>query len=286
MNQQFKTEENIIEMNNGCICCTVRGDLIAGLKKLLKNAQKKSQPLDGVIIETTGLADPAPVAQTFFADDFVQQKLALDGILTVVDAKHIIGHLDEEKPDGVENEAVEQIAFADRILLNKCDLVTEEADLDEVEKRIRAINEKVEIRRCVKSEVDFDFILGIKAFSLDTVMEMDGSFLDNNTDHMHDDRVGSVGIAVAGEVDQTKLNDWLGWLLREKGADIFRTKGVLAVAGMPNKFVFQAVHMSFSGAPQKPWSDGEERTCKLTFIGRNLQRDELLSGFQACLVAG
>merc|ERR1711862_193476 len=138
MNQQFKTEENIIEMNNGCICCTVRGDLIAGLKKLLKNAQKKSQPLDGVIIETTGLADPAPVAQTFFADDFVQQKMSLDGILTVVDAKHIIQHLDEEKPEGVENESVDQVAFADRILLNKCDLVDSEEDLAEVEKRIRA----------------------------------------------------------------------------------------------------------------------------------------------------
>merc|ERR1719174_105771 len=161
MNPSFKTEENIVEMNNGCICCTVRGDLIAGLKKLVKNAQKKSQPLDGIIIETTGLADPAPVAQTFFADDFVQQKLALDGILTVVDAKHLIQHLDEEKAEGVENVAVEQVAFADRILLNKCDLV-EEAALEEVEKRIRAINEPVPIKRTTNSIVDMSFILGIQ----------------------------------------------------------------------------------------------------------------------------
>merc|ERR1712151_231170 len=139
--------------NNGCICCTVRGDLIAGLKKLVKNAAKKNQPLDGIIVETTGLADPAPVAQTFFADDFVQQKMSLDGILTLVDAKHIIQHLDEEKPEGVENEAVEQIAFADRILLDKTDLV-EAAYLEEVEKRIRMINKNVQIRRCVNSEVD------------------------------------------------------------------------------------------------------------------------------------
>merc|ERR1712203_1198147 len=152
-------EENIVEMNNGCICCTVRGDLIAGLKKLVKQSRKSKKPLDGVIIETTGLADPAPVAQTFFADDYVQSKCSLDGILTVVDAKHIIQHLDEEKPEGVENEAVEQLAFADRILLNKCDLVSEEY-LKEVEGRIRAINSTVTIRRTTNSETSMDFLLG------------------------------------------------------------------------------------------------------------------------------
>merc|ERR1712139_294126 len=149
-------EENIVEMNNGCICCTVRGDLIAGLKKLIKNSKKNSKPLDGVIIETTGLADPAPVAQTFFADDFVQKHMRLDGILTLVDAKHIIQHLEDEKPEGVENEAVEQIGFADRILLNKCDLVEDEEQLKEVEKRIRAINQKVPVKRTINSEVDMD----------------------------------------------------------------------------------------------------------------------------------
>merc|ERR1712060_557484 len=135
-------EENIVEMNNGCICCTVRGDLITGLKKFAKNSKKNGKTLDGVMIETTGLADPAPVAQTFFADEYVQQHMRLDGILTLVDAKHVIQHLEDEKPEGVENEAVEQIAFADRILLNKCDLVEEDV-LVEVEKRIRAINAKV-----------------------------------------------------------------------------------------------------------------------------------------------
>lgn len=153
------TEENVIEMNNGCICCTVRGDLIAGLKKILKRSMKNDKPLDGVIIETTGLADPAPVAQTFFADDFVQQNMQLDGIVTLVDAKHLIMHLDEEKPEGVENEAVEQIAFADRIVLNKCDLV-DEPHLGEVERRIRMINESVKIQRTTKSKVDMDFIMG------------------------------------------------------------------------------------------------------------------------------
>merc|ERR1711959_634101 len=164
------TEEIIVEMNNGCICCTVRGDLIQGLKRLVKNSQKNGKPLDAVLIETTGLADPAPVAQTFFADDFVQRHMALDGILTVVDACHIIQHLDEEKPEGAENEAVEQLAFADRVLLNKTDLV-DEATLEEVEKRIRMINKEVPIRRCLQSEVDMDYILGIQAFDLDKILE-------------------------------------------------------------------------------------------------------------------
>ncbi|CAJ1378708.1 unnamed protein product [Effrenium voratum] len=233
------TEENIIEMNNGCICCTVRGDLIAGLKKMVKNSIKNDKPLDGVIIETTGLADPAPVAQTFFADDYVQQKLFLDGIVTLVDAKHLIMHLDEEKPEGVENEAVEQVAFADRIVLNKCDLV-DEAHLEEVEKRIRMINESVKITRTSQSKVDMDFILGIEAFNLDKILEMDDAFLADDQEHQHDDRVTSCGIHVKGEVHQQRLNEWLAWLLKERGVDLFRTKGVLAVQGMKEKFVFQA----------------------------------------------
>merc|ERR1712100_64043 len=149
-----------------------------------------------------------------------------DGIITVVDAKYIIRRLDEEKPEGVENEAVEQVAFADRVLLNKTDLV-EAPYLDEVEKRIRMINEKVSIKRCLNSNVPMDFILGINAFDLDKIMAMDDGFLDDVHEHQHDDRVSSVGINVKGEVDQKKLNEWLGWLLREKGNDLYRTKGVL-----------------------------------------------------------
>merc|ERR1712032_1563511 len=177
-------EENIVEMNNGCICCTVRGDLIAGLKKLIKNSKKSNKALDGVLIETTGLADPGPVAQTFFADDFVKDHMRLDGILTLVDAKHIIQHLDEEKPEGVENEAVEQIAFADRIMLNKCDLV-DEAHLAEVESRIRMINEPVPIQRTTNSKVDMNFIIGIQAFSLDKILEKEDEFLADG-EHQHD----------------------------------------------------------------------------------------------------
>jgi len=276
-------DENIVEMNNGCICCTVRGDLIAGLKKLIKNSRKSGKILDGVLIETTGLADPAPVAQTFFADDFVQQHMRLDGILTLVDAKHIVQHLDDEKPEGVENEAVEQIAFADRILLNKCDLVDSEEELKEVEKRIKAINEKVPIKRTTNSEVEMDFILGIKGFSLDKIIEMDDAFLEDSHDHQHDSRVSSVGIDVPGEVIQQKLNDWISWLLKEKGVDLFRSKGVLAVKGMKQKFVFQAIHMLFANSMEGAWAPGEEKRCKMVFIGKNLNREELTSGFMKCM---
>jgi G3E family GTPase len=276
-------EENIVEMNNGCICCTVRGDLIAGLKKLIKNSKKTGKVLDGVIIETTGLADPAPVAQTFFADEFVQQHMRLDGILTLVDAKHIVQHLEDEKPEGVENEAVEQIAFADRILLNKCDLVESDAELADVEKRIRAINEKVPIKRTTNSEVPMDFILGIHGFSLDKIIEMDDAFLEDSHDHQHDPRVSSVGIDVPGEVVQQKLNQWISWLLREKGVDLFRSKGVLAVQGMKEKFVFQAIHMLFANSQEGAWGEEEERRCKMVFIGKNLDREELTTGFMKCL---
>eukprot|EP00928_Gymnodinium_smaydae_P081586 TRINITY_DN65078_c0_g1_i1.p1 TRINITY_DN65078_c0_g1~~TRINITY_DN65078_c0_g1_i1.p1 ORF type:complete len:477 (-),score=114.94 TRINITY_DN65078_c0_g1_i1:228-1595(-) len=275
-------EEVIVEMNNGCVCCTVRGDLIAGLKKLIKKSKKAGKSLDGVIIETTGLADPGPVAQTFFADDFVQQHMRLDGILTLVDAKHVTIHLDEVKPEGASNEAVEQIAFADRILLNKCDLVGEE-ELVDVEKRIRKINELVPIKRTTNSQVDMDFILGIHCFSLDKIMERDDAFLKDNQEHEHDSRVSSVGIDVAGELMQDKLNAWISWLLKEKGIDLFRAKGVLAVKGMNKKFVFQAIHMVFSNSQEGAWEEDEERRCKMVFIGKNLDRDELTSGFMKCM---
>jgi len=159
------TEENVIEMNNGCICCTVRGDLIAGLKKLHKQTTGKGKPLDGIIIETTGLADPAPVAQTFFADDFVQNNMVLDGILTVVDAKHCLEHLREEKPEGIVNEAVEQVAFADRILLNKTDLVTPEY-LEEVQQEIRTVNRTAQIRRTQNSKNRHGFHSGYQGLLL------------------------------------------------------------------------------------------------------------------------
>merc|ERR1712190_401959 len=213
-----------------------------------------------------------------------QQHRRLDGIITLVDAKHIIQHLEDEKPEGVENEAVEQIAFADRILLNKCDLMEPEDELKEVERRIREINVKVPIKRTTNSEVNMDFILGIRGFSLDKIIEMDDAFLADNQDHQHDSRVSSVGIDVAGEVVQQKLNEWIGWLLKEKGVDLFRSKGVLAVQGMKQKFVFQAIHMLFANSQEGSWGPEEEKVCKMVFIGKNLNREELVSGFMKCMV--
>lgn len=183
----------------------------------------------------------------------------------------------------MENEAVEQIAFADRILLNKCDLVDSEEELIEVEKRIRAINEAVAIQRTTNSEVDMEFILGIHGFSLDKIIEMDDAFLEDSHDHQHDPRVTSVGIELKGEVIQQKLNDWISWLLREKGVDLFRSKGVLAVKGMKEKFVFQAIHMLFANSQEGAWGPEEERKCKMVFIGKNLDREELTSGFMKCM---
>jgi len=275
--QRFKTDEDIFEMNNGCICCTVRGDLIRILGKLFR---LKNQ-LDGIIIETTGLADPGPVAQTFFMDESIKDFARLDGIITLVDAKHVLAHLDEEKPEGAENEAVEQVAFADRLLLNKCDLVGE-SDLDGVEKRLRDINKYAPIIRCTKADVPTDKVLGLEAFELDRVLEMDPEFLADS-EHQHDDRVFSVGFEREGELHMERTNAWIAKLLQEKGTDIYRMKGVLAMQGCDDKYVYQGVHMLFTGEVHEPWGD-EKRVNRLIFIGKNLSREELKASFESCLL--
>merc|ERR1719331_1319804 len=197
-NTKFQAEEEIFEMMNGCICCTVRQDLVVVLNKLSKKV-KNGMHLDGIIIETTGMADPAPVAQTFFVDDGVKAFARLDGIVTLIDAKHIEQHLDEEKPEGAENESVEQVAFADRMLLNKTDLVNEE-DLERVEKRLRSINAFAPIIRCSKSEVSTDNVLNIEGFDLKRTLEMDPEFLNIENEHEHDSTVSSVSIIEQGVV--------------------------------------------------------------------------------------
>lgn len=270
-------EEEIFEMNNGCICCTVRGDLIRILGTLMKRRDK----FDYILVETTGLADPAPVAQTFFVDDEVRAQLRLDAIVTLVDARHILGHLNEQKPDGVENEALEQLAFADRILLNKIDLIGED-ELAELERRVRSVNATALIAHTQMSKVDLGLILDVGAFDLDRVLETDPQFL-TDTDHQHDQSVTSVGIEMPGEVDVTRLNEWLGWLLGEKGNDIFRMKGILNVHP-GHRYVFQGVHMLFDGKPDRPWRDDEQQVNRLVFIGRNLDRADLNKRFAACLV--
>ncbi|MCU0271090.1 MAG: GTP-binding protein [Acidimicrobiales bacterium] len=270
-------EEEIFEMNNGCICCTVRGDLI----RILGNLMRRRDRFDHILIETTGLADPAPVAQTFFVDDEIRSQLRLDAIVTLVDAKHLPQHLDEIKPDGVENEAVEQVAFADRIVMNKVDLVTDR-EADDLETRLRSVNALAVVHRTAYGKVDLDAILNVGAFDLDRVLEMDPRFLDD-TEHQHDQSVTSVGIELDGDLDPTKLNDWLGTLLAEHGVDIFRMKGILALTGDDQRYVFQGVHMLFDAQPDQPWKPGEARTNRLVFIGRNLDRDALTASFTACL---
>jgi len=278
----METEEEVFEMNNGCICCTVRGDLLRIFQKLSKRATK----FDHILIETTGLADPAPVAQTFFVDEDVKANYELDAIITVIDAKHVMPHLEEEKPEGVENESVEQVAFADKILLNKIDLVTEDEKAAVIDK-IRGINKFAEIIETEQSQVDIQKILGVKAFDLARVLEVEADFLDTEGEHEHDASVTSVGIEFTGALDLTKLNAWLTRLLRDNGVDIFRSKGVLNVAGSDARYVFQGVHMlmgisNSSDGVGRPWKKGEERTNKLVFIGRNLNREEIMKSFEAC----
>jgi G3E family GTPase len=264
-------DEEIFEMNNGCICCTVRGDLI----RIIGNLMKRRDKFDHLVIETTGLADPAPVIQTFFMDEDVQAQTNLDSVVTVVDAKHIWQHWEAE-------EAQEQIAFADVVLLNKTDLVTPE-ELDELERRIRSMNAIAKIYRTRNAELEMDALLGIGAFDLNRALEIDPEFL-NETAHEHDETVGSVAIVEAGQLDGDKLNEWLGKLLQTQGPDIFRMKGILTIAGEDQRFVFQGVHMLFDGRADRPWKSDEERKNELVFIGRNLNEAQLREDFRGCLV--
>jgi G3E family GTPase len=282
-NTKMQADEEIIEMMNGCICCTVRQDLIVVLNKLAKRIRSGKLKLDGIIIETTGMADPAPVAQTFFVDDEVKAFSRLDGIVTLVDAKHIEQHLDQEKPEGAENEAVEQVAFADRMLLNKTDLVSEE-DLVRVEKRLRDINAFAPIVRCQQSSVSPDSVLDIKGFDLKRTLEMDPEFLNTDGEHEHDNSVTSLSIIEQGVVDLDLVQEWVGEILQTKGADIYRMKGVLSINHAEQKFVYQAVHMIFNGNFDEKWKPEEERQSKLVFIGKNLDHAALKEGFAACIV--
>ncbi|MBR17975.1 MAG: cobalamin biosynthesis protein CobW [Euryarchaeota archaeon] len=275
------SEESIIEVMNGCICCTVRGDLT----ELLDRMYERVKDFDGVLIETTGLADPAPVAQTFFVDENIVERYKLDGIVTVVDAKHITQHIEEEKPEGVENESVEQLAFADRIMLNKIDLVSEE-ELGEVKKTIKAINRFAPMYHTENSIIDPNELINIGAFDLERTLDMDPEFLDTESEHEHDERVTSTSSKFEGALNVNKLEKWIGDLMQNKGEDLFRYKGVLAVKGMDQKFVFQGVHMLFGGGFSSeiaPWKEGEARECRFVFIGRNLDHESLQSGLMECI---
>lgn len=275
------SEESIIEVMNGCICCTVRGDLT----EVLDRMYERIKDFDGVLIETTGLADPAPVAQTFFVDEKVSSRYKLDGIITVVDAKHVIQHLDDEKPEGIENETVEQLAFADRIMLNKIDLATE-GELQHVEQRIKSINGFAPIFRTHNSLIDPKELINIGSFDLERTLDMDPEFLDTDAEHEHDQRVTSTSSRFEGELNVNKLENWIGGLMRDKAQDLFRYKGVLAVKGMDEKYVFQGVHMLFGGEFSTDiglWKKDEKRECSFVFIGRDLDHQALESGLLECV---
>ena len=263
------TDEEVFEMNNGCICCTVRGDLI----RIVGGLMKRRDRFDGIIVETTGLANPAPVAQTFFVDETVRARTRLDAIVTVVDAKHLPLRLADS------HEAADQIAFADVIVLNKLDLVSP-AELDAVEAQIRKINRFATIHRATRADVKVTDLLEQRAFSLERVLEHAPDFLTDDA-HEHNEDVASMSFEVEAPLDPEKFNAWIGALLAEKGQDLLRTKGILSYAGEDRRFAFQAVHMIADGDYVGRWKDGEPRTSRLVFIGRNLNRPQLRRGFES-----
>jgi G3E family GTPase len=308
-------DEEVFEMNNGCVCCTVRGDLI----RVLQGLMKRKGGFDAIVVETTGLADPGPVAQTFFVDDDVKARTYLDSVTAVVDAKHILLRLGDSK------EAVEQIAFADQIVLNKTDLVSED-DLRHVEARIRRINPLAPIHRAQRSNVPLEAIIGKHSFDLERITELEPEFLnpahgeaghvhdehcghdhhhhdhDHGHDHghvhdehcghdhhhghdhksdIHDDGVKGISLTLNTPVDGQKITVWLNELLARRGPDILRAKGIIDVKGEERRLVFQAVHMILEGDFQRPWTDKDNRYSRMVFIGRDLDEAELKAGFEA-----
>lgn len=264
-------DEEVFEMNNGCICCTVRGDLIRIFEGLLKRADR----FDGIIVETTGLADPAPVAQTFFVDDEVAATTRLDSIVTVADARFLPDRLRDS------HEAENQIAFADTIILNKTDLVTP-GELKVVEARIRGINPYAKLHRAQNCAVPVGELLNRRAFDLEHILELEPQFLSGEDHHEHGDDVRSVSFQIDGEVDPEKFMPWIHDIVQRYGTTILRSKGILAFPGEPRRYVYQGVHMLLSGDVQRKWRRREKRHSRIVFIGRDLDTAMLKQGFESC----
>jgi G3E family GTPase len=263
------SDEEVFEMNNGCICCTVRGDLIRIVGGLMKRRDK----FDGIIVETTGLANPAPVAQTFFVDETVRAKTRLDAIVTVVDAKNLPQRLLDSA------EAAEQIAFADVIVLNKLDLVTPD-ELAAVEAQIRKINRFATIHHTTRGNMPVTELLEQHAFDLQRVLDRVPDFLTHD-EHEHNEDIASMSFEIAEPLDPEKFQAWIGVVLADQGGDLLRTKGILSYKGEDRQFAFQAVHMMADGDFIRPWKAGEPRVSRLVFIGRNLNRPRLRRGFES-----
>jgi G3E family GTPase len=313
-------DEDVFEMNNGCVCCTVRGDLIRVVAGLMKRQRPGKPAFDAIIVETTGLADPGPVAQTFFVDEDVKAKTQLDSVTALVDAKHVMARLDDSK------EAREQVAFADRIILNKVDLATP-AELAEVERRLRALNPLAPITRAERANVPLDQVLGLGGFDLERILDINPQFAnpahgedghvhdehcghdhdhhDNDHhghDHAHDhehahasgaqtsgarghahqDDIKGISLSLDRPVNGAKFTAWLDQLLGTQGQNILRAKGIIDVKGEDRRLVFQAVHMILEGDLQREWGPNERRWSRAVFIGRDLDEAALKAGFEAC----
>jgi G3E family GTPase len=296
-------DEEVFEMDNGCICCTVRGDLV----RIIDGLMRRKGKFDAIIVETTGLADPAPVAQTFFVDENVGKKTRLDAVVTVADAKWLLDRL-KDAP-----EAKNQIAFADVILLNKTDLVSPE-ELDEVEARIRGINPYAKVHRTQRSQVPLDAVLGRNAFDLDRILHIEPDFLesedhdhdhhdhghdhghDHHHDHdhkhahshgklkhYHDEDMQSISLKSDKPLDPDKFFPWVQDLVQKEGPSILRSKGILSFKNDDERFVFQGVHMILDGDHQRPWNKDEKRESRIVFIGRNLPGKKITEGFESCI---
>ena len=286
-------DEEVFEMNNGCICCTVRGDLV----RILDGLMRRKGKFDGIIVETTGLADPAPVAQTFFVDENVGRKTRLDAVVTVADAKWLKDRL-QDAP-----EAKNQIAFADVILINKTDLVSA-AELDEVEARIRGINRYAKVHKTERAQVPLNEVLSRNAFDLDRILHLEPEFLQGDghdhdhghgdghdhghhhhggLKHYHDEEMQSISLKSDRPLDADKFFPWVQDLVQKEGPNILRCKGILSFKNDDERFVFQGVHMILDGDHQRPWRDGELRESRIVFIGRKLPEEKIRGGFESCI---
>ena len=293
-------DEEVFEMNNGCICCTVRGDLV----RIIDGLMRRKGKFDAIIVETTGLADPAPVAQTFFMDENVGARTKLDAVVTVADAKWLKDRLNDAP------EAKNQIAFADVIVVNKTDLVSGD-ELRDVEGHIRAINPYATLHRAQRANVSIGEVLGRNAFDLDRILDIEPKFLEaeehdhghdhhhhdhdhhghghdhhghgHGLKHYHDEDMQSVSLRSDKALDPEKFFPWVQDLVAKEGPNILRSKGILAFKDDPERFVFQGVHMILDGDHQRPWKEGEERVSRIVFIGRELPEEKIRTGFEACV---
>jgi len=268
-------DEQIVEMNNGCICCTVRGDLIRILGTLKEKRDGGKLKFDRVVIETTGMADPGPVAQTFFTDEEIGNYYLLDSIITLVDAKHAPKQLDEF------HEAQEQVGFADRILMSKTDLVSQE-ESESLSKRLKRMNPRAPIKKVHFGDAPIAEVLDIRGFNLNAILQLDPEFLVDSQ-HEHHDEVESFVFRSDKPFDGQKLEQFLSGMIQVYGPDLLRYKGVLWMKGNPRRVVFQGVHMMMGGDMGKPWGKGEKKQSIMVFIGKKLPKDIFIAGMEECL---